>query len=88
MAAALFSTFSTCALLAGTSYAQTYASIPAGAQVEVRVNESLSSATANVGDPFTGTLATAVVAKGRTLFPKGAEVSGRVFAVERSGRLK
>jgi hypothetical protein len=76
-----------CVLLSGTSYAQAYASIPAGAEVEVRVNENLSSATSNVGDRFTGTLARAVVAKGRTLFPKGAEVTGRVFAVERSGRL-
>jgi hypothetical protein len=76
-----------CALLAVTSHAQTYASLPAGTQVEVRVNESLSSAKAKVGDRFTGTLAKAVVANGRTVFPKGSSVSGRIFAVERSGRL-
>ncbi len=76
-----------CPLLAGASYVPPYAALPAGTEVQVRVNESLSSATANVGDGFTGTLASPIVAHGRTVFPKGANVSGRIFAVERSGRL-
>jgi len=61
--------------------------IPAGTSVQVRITEKLSSETANVGDVFHGSLAVPVVAKGRTLFPKGAVVTGQVVNVERSGRL-
>lgn len=61
--------------------------IPAGTSVQVRVTEKLSSETANVGEVFHGSLAAPVVANGRTLFPKGAIVTGEVVNVERSGRL-
>jgi hypothetical protein len=77
-------------LMAATSVAvagQVYANIPPGARLQVRIIEQLSSETANVGDRFHGTLAAAVVANGRTLFSKGAHVTGEVVNVERSGRL-
>ena len=61
--------------------------IPAGTSVQVRITEQLSSETATVGQVFHGSLAAAVVANGRTLFPKGANVTGEVVNVERSGRL-
>jgi outer membrane lipoprotein SlyB len=61
--------------------------IPVGTSVQVRITEKLSSETANVGDVFHGSLAVPVVANGRTLFPKGAVVTGEVVNVERSGRL-
>ena len=61
--------------------------IPAGTSVQVRITEKLSSETANVGEVFHGSLAAPVVANGRTLFPKGAIVTGEVVNVERSGRL-
>ena len=61
--------------------------IPAGTSVQVRIDENLSSETANVGQIFHGSLAAKVVANGRTLFPKGAIVTGEVVSVERSGRL-
>ena len=61
--------------------------IPAGTSVQARIDEKLSSETANVGDIFHGSLAAPVVANGRTLFPKGAIVTGEVVNVERSGRL-
>jgi outer membrane lipoprotein SlyB len=61
--------------------------IPVGTSVQVRITEKLSSETANVGDVFHGSLAVPVVANGRTLFPKGAIVTGEVVNVERSGRL-
>src|SRR5713226_4274027 len=61
--------------------------IPAGTSVQVRITENLSSETANVGQIFHGSLAAPVVANGRRLFPKGANVTGEVVNVERSGRL-
>ncbi len=61
--------------------------IPAGTSVQVRIDENLSSETANVGQIFHGSLAAKVVANGRTLFPRGAIVIGEVVSVERSGRL-
>ena len=67
--------------------AEVNAKIPAGTSVQVRITENLSSETANVGEGFHGTLAAPVVANGRKLFPKGANVTGEVVNVERSGRL-
>jgi hypothetical protein len=64
-----------------------HANIPPGSNLQVRVSEKLSSETANVGDHFHGALTAPVVANGRTLFPRGAEVTGEVVNVERSGRL-
>jgi hypothetical protein len=61
--------------------------LPAGTNLPVRISEHLNSERANVGDSFHGTLAKAVVVNGRTLVPKGADVSGEVVYVERSGRL-
>ena len=61
--------------------------IPVGTSVQVRMTEKLSSETANVGEVFHGSLAVPVLANGRTLFPKGAIVTGEVVNVERSGRL-
>ncbi len=75
-------------LLLGTSAtAQVYSNIPAGTPLQVRIIEKISSETAHVGDSFHGTLAAPVIASGRTLFPKGAGVTGQVVEVERSGRL-
>lgn len=61
--------------------------IPAGTQVQVRLIDSLTSETAQVGDTFRGTLEQAVVSNGRTLYSKGAEVTGQVTKAHRSGRL-
>jgi hypothetical protein len=67
--------------------AEVYTSLPAGTGLQVRITENLDSETAKVGDQFHGTLATPVVVNGRTRFSKGAEVTGEVINVERSGRL-
>ena len=61
--------------------------LPPGTELQVRMIERLSSETANVGDQFHGTMVVPVFVKGRTLFSKGAEVTGEVVNVERSGRL-
>src|SRR5947207_14794880 len=74
-------------LVASAASASVNVKIPAGTSVQVRIDEKLSSETANVGQVFHGSLAAPVVANGRTLFPKGAIVTGEVVNVERSGRL-
>jgi hypothetical protein len=74
-------------LLTSIAAADVNANIPNGTSLQVRITESLSSETANVGQLFHGTLAAPVVVRGKALFPKGSEVSGEVINVERSGRL-
>jgi outer membrane lipoprotein SlyB len=82
LAVALWAVFGVLTVMAAVSV-----QIPMGTSVQVRVDEKLSSETATVGQVFHGSLAAAVVANGRTLFPKGAIVTGEVVNVERSGRL-
>ncbi len=73
------------ALLAwGTAAAQT---IPAGKQLPVRIIDNLSSETSKAGDVFHGTLEQGITVNGRTVLPKGADVTGQVVAVHQSGRL-
>jgi hypothetical protein len=74
-------------LATSLAVAQTYTKIPAGTAVQVRIGEKLSSETASVGDVFHGTLAAPVVVNRKTVFRKGADVTGEVVRVERSGRL-
>jgi hypothetical protein len=69
------------------SMAEAVAKIPAGTAVRVRIIETLNSETSHVGQAFHGTLAAPVVAGGKTIFPKGADVTGEIVNVERSGRL-
>ena len=61
--------------------------LPAGTNLPVRISEHLNSEKANVGDSFHGSLTSAVVVRGKTLVPRGADVVGEVVHVERSGRL-
>lgn len=62
-------------------------SIPAGTAIEVRIVESLTSEKAQVGDFFHATLTQPLVADSRELYPKGADVVGRVIEAHASGRL-
>jgi hypothetical protein len=62
--------------------------IPEGTQVTIRMIDSLSSETAKEGDTFHATLDQAILdADGRTLYPKDADVDGRVVRAQPSGRL-
>jgi hypothetical protein len=74
-------------LAATAARAETFAKIPPGTSLQVRMVEKLSSETATVGQKFHGNLVAPVVANGRTVFPRGAAVTGEVVNVERSGRL-
>lgn len=62
--------------------------VPAGTPIVMRLDHSISSATAQPGDEFTGNLSQPLVVNGRTLAPEGAAVSGQVLAARKSGRLK
>jgi len=74
-------------LTAGTVLAEAIPEIPSGTTVRVRMVDKLSSEDTEAGDIFHGTLDDAIVVNGKELYPKGADVSGRVADVHRSGRL-
>ena len=61
--------------------------IPEGTQVEIRIIDNLSSETARQGDTFRGTLEQEIVVNGRTLYPRGSDVTGTVTRAHPSGRL-
>jgi hypothetical protein len=68
--------------------AQSYGgAIPQGTQVQIRMIDALSSATAKDGQMFHATLEQPVVVDGRTLYPKGADITGQVVQAKSSGRL-
>lgn len=61
--------------------------IPAGSHATVRLNTSLSSATAHAGQVWSGTLTHEIVEHGKVVARAGAPVKGKVTYVNRSGRL-
>src|SRR5882757_2322378 len=61
--------------------------IPSGTSIRVRMIDNLSSEKTQVGDTFRGTLDEAIQVNGRQLYPKGADVIGRVTDVHPTGRL-
>ncbi len=61
--------------------------VPPGQELNVRVIESLDSGKAEPGDEFHGTLTDPIVVDGKTLYAKGADVTGRVVTARDSGRL-
>jgi phosphate-selective porin len=54
------------------------AEIPSGSHATVRLNTSLSSATAHKEQPWSGTLTSDIVAHGKVVAKAGAPVHGRV----------
>ena len=63
------------------------ATIPSGSHATVRLNTSLSSATAHTGEVWGGTLTHDIVEHGKVVVRAGAPVKGKVTYVNRSGRL-
>ena len=61
--------------------------IPPGTSIKVRIIDQLSSEESEAGDLFHGTLDEPIQVNGKELYPRGADVSGRVSDVHRSGRL-
>ncbi|HEX4605864.1 MAG TPA: hypothetical protein VH724_17815 [Candidatus Angelobacter sp.] len=60
---------------------------PSGSHATVRLNTSLSSATAHKEQVWSGALTSDIVADGKTLARAGDPVKGKVTYVNRSGRL-
>ena len=61
--------------------------IPAGTPVAVRLQQSISSATAASGDHFSAVLDEPLMVGDKLVAPKGADVTGTVIAAKKSGRL-
>ena len=61
--------------------------IPSGTTISVRMIDKLSSEQNQIGDTFHGTLDEPIEVNGRELYPKGADVIGRVTDVHPTGRL-
>ena len=61
--------------------------IPSGTAITVRLQNTVSSATSTPGDEFAAVLDQAIIVDGETVASTGAQVTGRVIAARRSGRL-
>jgi hypothetical protein len=61
--------------------------VPANTAIYVRLQQSISSATAQSGQNFSAELDEPLVVEGQTLAPKGAPVTGKVVAVRESGHM-
>ncbi|HWZ42454.1 MAG TPA: BON domain-containing protein [Candidatus Saccharimonadales bacterium] len=60
--------------------------IPSGTQLNIRVNEEVSSEKAQIGDTFHGSIASPVTVDDQTVIPTTADVEGRVVEVRSAGR--
>ena len=63
-----------------------YYNVNAGHVFRVRLNRTITSETARVGDQFTTTVVDPVYANGVEVVPAGSEIVGRVVSVERASR--
>ena len=62
--------------------------VPSGTQISIRLNDQLSSETAQVGDTFHGSISSPIVIGDSTAIPTSADVVGRVVDVKSAGRFK
>ncbi len=67
--------------------AQNSLEIPSGTTIKVRMIDKLSSEQTQMGETFHGTLDEPIEVNGRELYPKGADVIGRVTDAHPTGRL-
>lgn len=67
--------------------AQQVVTVPAGTPIAIRMQTSVSSASASAGEHFQATLDDPIVAGGKTLAARGADVTGHVVSARNSGRL-
>ena len=70
-----------------SSQAPAALSIPAGTPITVRLQESLSSASARPGERFEAVVDEPVIVDGQNVLPVGTPASGHVVVARRSGRL-
>jgi hypothetical protein len=65
-----------------------YYTVAANTTIRVRMNETISSESARVGDRFTTTVVDPVYAGGKEVIPAGSTIVGRVTSVKRAARRK
>ena len=65
----------------------TQATVPAGTPVAIRMQTAVSSKTASAGQHFQAVLDEPITIEGKTVAPRGADVTGRVVSARSSGRL-
>src|SRR5215813_3948147 len=75
------------AVLSSYVLAQKAPEIPSGTSIKIRMIDRLTSAEARVGDTFRATLEEPITVNDKELYPRGADVTGRVVDVHQSGRL-
>jgi hypothetical protein len=63
-----------------------YYNVNAGQIIRVRMNQTITSETARVGDQFTTTVVDPVYSSGVEIIPAGSEIVGRVTSVNRASR--
>ena len=63
-------------------------SIPAGAQILLRLEHAITTKSAKVGDPVYAVTTFPYAAEGRMVVPAGTYVQGRISAIQRPGRVK
>ena len=68
-------------------WAQKAPEIPSGTTIKVRLIDRLTSVEARIGDNFHATLEEPIMINDKELYPRGADVTGRVVDVHQSGRL-
>ena len=61
--------------------------VPAGTPIAIRMQTSVSSKTASAGEHFQAVLDEPITVGGKTVAPRGADVTGRVVSARSSGRL-
>lgn len=64
----------------------TYYTLNSGQVIRVRMNQTITSDTARVGDQFTTTVVDPVYARGLEVIPAGSSIVGRVRNVKRASR--
>jgi hypothetical protein len=61
--------------------------VPTGAMLRMRINQTLTSASAKAGETFDGIVVNDVVAGGAVAIPRGAAVQGTVVEAKKAGAL-
>jgi len=61
--------------------------VPAGTEIQVKLDQSIATNRATSGDPFQASVAAPVMIDGKEAIPKNALVKGQIVSVRESGRL-
>ena len=61
--------------------------VPAGTEIQVKLDQSIATNRATSGDPFQASVAAPVLIDGKEAIPKNALVKGQIVSVRESGRL-